>query len=142
MYDDILLPVAPESEADHAIPHAASLAERYDATVHVIAATDTLDDALQGPRVATLAERVETAAKERIETVTEQLESHGVSVEAHAVHGSAHEAIIESIESKGIDLVVMATHRRKGLSRFLLGSVTEKIVRTAPVPVLTVPMTD
>jgi len=42
MYDDILLPVAPGGKGNDAIPHAKSLAERYDATVHVVSAIDTV----------------------------------------------------------------------------------------------------
>ncbi|MFC6771662.1 universal stress protein, partial [Halorubrum pallidum] len=46
MYDVILLPVAPGGEANDAVPHAASLAERYDATVHVVSAIDTVAQTL------------------------------------------------------------------------------------------------
>jgi len=64
MYDDILLPVAPGGKGNDAIPHAKSLAERYDATVHVVvSAIDTVAQTLRGPRVGAFAERVEDAAE-------------------------------------------------------------------------------
>uniref|UniRef100_UPI00387E9FE4 universal stress protein n=1 Tax=Haloarcula regularis TaxID=3033392 RepID=UPI00387E9FE4 len=49
-----------------------------------------------------------------------------------------YQAIQAYVEDNDVDLVVMGTHGRTGLERYLLGSVTEKLVRTAPVPVLTV----
>jgi len=52
MYDDILLPVAPGGKGNDAIPHAKSLAERYDATVHVVSAIDTVAQTLRGPESA------------------------------------------------------------------------------------------
>ena len=55
--------------------------------------------------------------------------------------GVPHREIIEEIERLDIDLVVMGTHSRKGISRFFLGSVAERVVRTSPAPVLTVPYT-
>ena len=48
------------------------------------------------------------------------------------------EEILATIEAVGADLVIMGTHGRRGVPRLLLGSVAEKIVRTSPVPVLTV----
>ena len=53
--------------------------------------------------------------------------------------GSAAEEILKVAESERPDLIVMATHGRTSVRRLLLGSVTEKIVRTAPCPVLAVP---
>jgi len=52
-------------------------------------------------------------------------------------HGNAYKVIVK-VASEGYDLVVMGTHGRTGLPHLLLGSVTEKVVRTATVPVLTV----
>jgi nucleotide-binding universal stress UspA family protein len=46
--------------------------------------------------------------------------------------------ILDYAETEDIDLIVMGTHSRTGLDRYLLGSVTEKVVRTADVPVVTV----
>ncbi|MBP1921054.1 nucleotide-binding universal stress UspA family protein [Halorubrum alkaliphilum] len=142
MYDDILLPVAPGSAANDAVPHARSLAERYDATVHVVSAVDTLEHTLSGPRVASLADRVEAGAERRVETVTTELEEAGIDVVGNVIHGDPLQVIKNAIEDTGADIVVMPTHTRTGLQRVLLGSVTEKIVRVSPVPVVTVPMAD
>ncbi|WP_123621773.1 universal stress protein [Halorubrum sp. CSM-61] len=142
MYDDILLPVAPGGKANDAIPHAKSLAERYDATVHVVSAIDTVAQTLRGPQAGAFAERVEDAAEERVETVTAELESAGVDVVGNVIRGEPLEVIENAIGDVGADMVVMPSHARSGIRRVLLGSVTEKVVRVSPVPVVTVPMAD
>ncbi|WP_128905802.1 universal stress protein [Halorubrum amylolyticum] len=142
MYDDILLPVAPGGEANDAIPHARSLAERYDATVYVVSAIDTVAQTLRGPQAGAFAERVEDAAEERVETATAELESAGVDVVGNVVRGEPVDVIENAIDDVGADIVVMPSHARTGIQRVLLGSVTEKVVRVSPVPVVTVPMAD
>ncbi|MFC7187650.1 universal stress protein [Halorubrum yunnanense] len=142
MYDEILLPVAPGSEANDAVPHAASLAERYDATVHVVSASDTLARTLRGPQAGAFAERVESAAQERVETVSAELEAAGVDVVGDVRQGQPVTVIENAIADTGADMVVMPSHTRSGIRRVLLGSVTEKVVRVSAVPVVTVPMAD
>lgn len=53
--------------------------------------------------------------------------------------GAVHDTIIEFAKERGVDLVIMATHGRTGISRLLIGSVAERVVRECPLPVLTVP---
>ena len=52
--------------------------------------------------------------------------------------GSPSQKIVETAEAEHVDLIVMATHGRTGLSHLLIGSVAERVVRTAPCPVLTI----
>jgi nucleotide-binding universal stress UspA family protein len=77
-------------------------------------------------------------AGERMEEYLER-EAPGRRVEVH-VRQSEHaaEAIVEESGRLGSEVIVMATHGWSGLPHMLLGSVTEKVVRTAPVPVLSV----
>lgn len=140
MYDDILLPVAPGGEVNGAVSHAASLAERYDATVHVVSAVNTLARTLRGPQAGAFAQRVESAAQERVEAVTAEVETPAVDVVGGVRQGQPVDVIENAIADTGADIVVMPSHTRSGLRRVLLGSVTEKIVRLSTVPVVTVPM--
>jgi nucleotide-binding universal stress UspA family protein len=68
------------------------------------------------------------------------LESAGVEghVETIFTHRPAVESILNTAEERGVGLIVMGTHGRTGLSRLVLGSVAEQVVRRAPCPVLTV----
>ncbi len=63
----------------------------------------------------------------------------GVPVVTAVESGAPAAQIVRYAERKGIDLIVLGTHGRSGVSRALLGSVAERVVRTAPCPVLTVP---
>jgi nucleotide-binding universal stress UspA family protein len=54
--------------------------------------------------------------------------------------GQPFGAIVDCAEKEGVDLIVMSSHGRSGLSRMLIGSVTDKLLRAAPCPVLVVPL--
>jgi nucleotide-binding universal stress UspA family protein len=62
------------------------------------------------------------------------------TIEGVVAQGTPHQAILDYIGEHDIDLVVMGTHGRTGLDRYLLGSITEKVVRLSDAPVLTVRM--
>ncbi|OYR63429.1 universal stress protein UspA, partial [Halorubrum sp. E3] len=78
-------------------------------------------------------------AEERVEAVTAELEAAGVEAVGSVVRGDPLDVIENAIDD-GADIVVMPSHTRRGIRRLLLGSVTEKVVRVASVPVVTVPM--
>jgi nucleotide-binding universal stress UspA family protein len=65
--------------------------------------------------------------------------SSGVPVETASEQGIPHDDILRYAEEHGIDLIVMGTHGRRGWRRLVIGSVAERVVRGAHVPVLTVP---
>jgi len=62
----------------------------------------------------------------------------GVKASGKVVNGYAAEEILNMVEREKADLVVMGTHGRKGIDRILFGSVAEKIVKSSPIPVLTI----
>jgi nucleotide-binding universal stress UspA family protein len=83
---------------------------------------------------------LELAGGKPTEPIRERAENAGVpAVEAIRI-GVPHEVIRRYAAEHGVDLVVMGTHGRTGLDHALLGSVTERVVRTADVPVMTVPL--
>ena len=66
-------------------------------------------------------------------------EQHGVAVETiHVRNAQPAEAILETAKAQGCDLIVMASHGRRGLGRLLLGSQTSEVVTRSPLPVLVV----
>ena len=93
-----------------------------------------------GTLVATadLTSRILEGAREGLDRVIRENADEGVRMQAVIKQGDPWRSIDEAIAEHGIDLVVMSTHGRKGLPRALLGSVAEKVVRTASCPVLTV----
>jgi universal stress protein A len=78
------------------------------------------------------------AAKERLTSLTEELKTQGIDAEPIFAFGKPYVEIVKAVADLEIDLIVLATHGRGGLSHLLLGSVAEKVVRLAPCPVLTV----
>lgn len=80
-------------------------------------------------------QEVEDASRTQLDTITKQTGPRSIALFAR---GSVAEAVPHWINEHGIDLIVMGTHGRQGLSRLLLGSTAEAIVRSATCPVLTV----
>ncbi|MDB2250058.1 universal stress protein [Halorubrum ezzemoulense] len=137
-YEDILIPTDGSTAATHAAVHLAELAAALDTTVHVLS---VVDDSALGPDVrSTVAgNESEQAATDAVETVVSDAETHGVTdTVRHIEHGTPAEEILDCIESNDIHAAGMGTTGKRGTDRILLGSVAEKTVRSAPVPVMTV----
>ena len=64
--------------------------------------------------------------------------AHKVEVEGELREGPPHPTIVDYAKEIGADMIVMSTHGRTGIGHLLLGSVAEKVVRTSPIPVCTV----
>lgn len=86
---------------------------------------------------AELTSRMLEGARTGLEQSARAHEGSGVTIRTIIKQGDAWRAILETAEEVGAGLVVMSTHGRRGLPRALLGSVAEKVVRTATCPVLT-----
>lgn len=133
MFQEILVPTDNSDCAQAAVEYAADLAQQYDATVHVLNVVD-----------ARYLENVPHYEKSREDAtavttpVAEQLENHDIAVEQVVQTDVPSEAILSYATEQDVDLIVMGTHGRTGVDRYLLGSVTEKVVRRSDVPVLTV----
>jgi nucleotide-binding universal stress UspA family protein len=89
-------------------------------------------------REAERTQAVETATR-YLEEQAERLQSEGITVETSVRLGNPAEAILEQTVARQVELIVMSTHGRSGLARWALGSVAERVARTAPVPVLLLP---
>jgi nucleotide-binding universal stress UspA family protein len=137
-YESILLPTDGSSSVARAAEHSLSLASALDATVHVLSVVDDTSVGLS-VRSAISAQEREQAATDAVDDFVFEAETHGVANTVwHVEHGSPVEVILDTIDSNDIHAVVMGTTGRRGSERILLGSVAEKTVRSAPVPVVTV----
>lgn len=85
---------------------------------------------------------VQAAAEQSLKKEVDKLKAAGFNVHGLVQMGEPWRLIVETAKSIGATMIVMGTHGRHGLPRVLLGSVAEKVVRTAGCPVLTVPMTE
>jgi nucleotide-binding universal stress UspA family protein len=126
--------------ADAALALALDLAEKLRARVTILHAYETPTYVFPESVVATadLVGQIRGAAEEALASVKERAQRPGVSVDTLLRQGVAWSEIDRAAQELGTDLVVMGTHGRRGISRALIGSVAEKVVRTAPCAVLTV----
>ena len=141
MYDDVLFTTDGSDASLAALDHALDIADRYGATLHVLYVADTNRDSVTvvGDEVVdALVEEGEAA----IEPVVERARSRGLDAVDEVIRGDPATAIVEYADARGVDLIVMATRGQQGIGRRLLGSVTDRVVRTADAPVLTAPAAD
>ena len=147
MYDDILIPTDGSEVAETAIDHAIDLAETYDATLHTlyIVDVDALDVSLGTEQVQRIKQgqvdemdELQAVAKEATGSVVERGEERGLEVVESVQAGQPHRAICDYAEKEDIGMIVIGSHGRSGVRRALLGSVTERVLRTTDTPVLVV----
>lgn len=138
MYSEILLPTDGGPASQAAVDHAVGLAEQYDARLHALYVVDTTAYASLDAGVETVLSALREEGETAVEAVEERADAAGVSAVSEIVPGAPHREITKYAATNDIDLIVMGTHGRTGLDRYLLGSVTERVVRTAESPVLTV----
>jgi nucleotide-binding universal stress UspA family protein len=144
MYDHLLLPTDGSDGTSTIAEHAGSLAQQYDATVHVLSVVDTRNR-FEGPTMGLGTEAWEDAERERAERAVDDAVAalpDDVAVERHVEAGLPHAAILDSVDAADVDLIVMGTHGRTGLDHYLIGSIAERVVRQSPAPVLTVRIAD
>ena len=138
MYSQILVPTDGSPASDAAIEHALDLAAQYDARVHALYVVDGSAYSSLEAGAELVVEALEEEGTEATDRVADAAADAGVDCETTVTTGTAYQSIRDYVESNAVDMIVMGTHGRKGLDRYLLGSVTERVVRTADVPVLTV----
>lgn len=140
MYETILVPTDGSDVATRAGEHAVELASKHDATVHVLYVADVRMSPISSDMdEAAVRELVAESDEQPTADVVAMAERAGVPVVETLQIGVPHECIEDYVVEEGVDLVVMGTHGRTGIERVALGSVAERVVRTSPTPVLTVP---
>ena len=148
MYNKILLPTDGSEYANKAARHAIWIASLNGAELVVLNVIET--SSLVGLPAEDLIVRIKEMLKEEgrksLEEISKLAEESKTKDECHkeiklnlvTEEGSPADIIVKKIKEENIDLVVMGTSGKHGLDRFLLGSVTENVVRSAPCPVLVV----
>lgn len=142
MYSEVLVPTDGSPASDAAIDHAIDLADRYDARLHALYVVDGGSYATLEAGTEVVADALESEGESATRRVADAAADGDVECVATVTSGTAYRSIHAYVDEHDIDLVVMGTHGRKGLDRYLLGSVTERVVRTSDAPVLTVRQSD
>ena len=136
MYDDVLLPVDENATSSAVLRHASELAHWADATVTLLYVADTARDSVTVVE-ASVVDALEQQGRDVVDEAAETLANLGADYETDIVQGDPATTIVDYAERYDYDLIVMPTQGREGVSRYLLGSVSEKVVRLSSVPVLT-----
>ncbi len=153
MFTNILVALDGSELAEQALPMAQDIARSSNATIHLIQVVsrqpeleaarggDTSIQAVELTRdlAHQLVEARLSRGREYLEGIAGQLQSEGFEAETAIQEGAAVENIVDYSREHGIDLVVMSTHGYGGVKRLVLGSVTDRVIRSCEVPVLVLP---
>lgn len=154
MFENILVPLDGSELSEQALPVARGLAQQFGSTVHIIHVVTTADELgagrhVESPQIAEIeveqARRLTQSRVDRgaayVEQVQSQLKEAGIKIDDRVAVGQGDPAnqIVDYIKANGINLVVMTSHGRGGLRRLLVGSVTDRVMRSCEVPVLVTP---
>lgn len=141
-FKNILFPVDLSESSEKIAPYVQAVAEKFESKIHLLFVARVLDYFasiyVSAPSINAMEKDIIEGAEKRIDEFVDQHFSDYPGTKAVVVSGDAAEQIINYIQSEGIDLVIMGTHGRKGLDKVIFGSVAERIVKTAPVPVMVV----
>lgn len=145
----ILWPTESYTPSQKIIDAVVTLAERFQAKIYVLHAVTPIPIF---PESVSAVEVVPTfdvglyehelvkTAKKSLAAVARQQVPEGMDAESHVVVGHPRDVILDFVEEKNIDVVVMATHGRSGVDRLLIGSVAESTIRHCPVPLFVIPL--
>ena len=140
----ILVPVDFSATSDRAVLYAATLAGQAGASVELFHVVEdpfvggAFSSEIYVPNIPAMLEDLINHASTRLASIKTVMFPHGTDVETVVVVGRAAHTIVEHAKAGAFDLIVMGTHGRSGVSHLFMGSVAERVVRTAPCAVLTV----
>ncbi len=137
----ILAPIAFGEPTEPSLDYAVALAAQLGATVCVVHVYPIPVYAFPDGALITspdLAARLSEAAQKNLDGAVAKRKGRGVDLSSVLLEGNPWEEIVAAAKRENADLVVMGTHARRGVSRAILGSVAEQVLRTSTVPVLVV----
>ena len=139
MFDRILVPLDGSPVAEYVIPYAVLLAKRLAQPVILVTVVDTRDLPLdRDGKVRGLIEMQRSFGYDYLDKTRQRFEAEGISTSIEAAIGPAATAILDAAKSHDVGLIAMGTHGRAGVERWRLGSVSDRVLRTASAPILLV----
>jgi nucleotide-binding universal stress UspA family protein len=139
VYSTLLVPLDGSDLAERALPHAKLLAKQFGGRIHLLRVITPSAALTEIEPVAVDIERAQiTEAEEYLERVSSALAGESFDVEANIAVGTPADTIIQYAVEHHIRLIVMYTHGRSGLSRWVYGSVADRVLQGARCPVLLV----
>jgi nucleotide-binding universal stress UspA family protein len=139
----ILFPIDFTENSSKFLPYVLSVSEKYDSMIYLLHVIEKLPTWQCGTYIPHIPweqyqEEALKGAEEELDRVCEEQLHSCPNFQKRILSGDPVQEILKTIESEGIDLVIMGTHGRKGLEHVFFGSVAENVVKKSPVPVLTI----
>jgi nucleotide-binding universal stress UspA family protein len=140
MYKRILLPLDGSALAEQVLPHAMAQAERFQAELVLLRVLEPLprEHGVSPEAIRRAEESTAALAREYLEGIAAKAQERSISTQIVTTEGRPHVGILQFAETSQADLIVICTRGRSGFSRWLMGSVADRVVRGASVPVLLV----
>lgn len=142
MIKKILIPTDGSEYSRYAVDYAVKLCTALKAEIVLLSVVDVRYEMYDVYSEVQTPVQIEELMREQISRALDKhaagIQDKGITVKKILRTGDVIQEVLDVVTEEGIDLIVIGTHGRKGISRFLLGSTTEKLVRSAPCPVLTV----
>jgi nucleotide-binding universal stress UspA family protein len=144
VYKKILVPLDGSDLAECVLPHLESIAKgcgaqevvflRVVEPFHPVSSAD--GSAITAEEISRINADHKTAAENYLNRLVERTKYDGVAVQSEIITGKAAEVIADYATKNSVELITIATHGRSGVSRWVLGSVADRVLRSACVPVL------
>jgi nucleotide-binding universal stress UspA family protein len=138
MYTRILLPLDGSDMAEKAVPFAVVQAERFRAQLILLQAVEPIPYAGSMAALENAGQQRMEWARDYLESVATRIRERGIKVKIVVTEEAPHVAITQYAETNQVDLIALCSRGHSGRSRWLMGSVADRIVRGATVPVLLV----
>lgn len=140
MYTRVLLPLDGSEMAEQALPHAVAQAERFGAELVLLRVLEPFPHVrgMSATNLAAIRQQTDEWTEEYLDRLSSDLRGRAIAVKTAVVEGRPGMAITQYAETNNVDLIVLCSRGRSGLSRWLMGSVADRVMRGAAVPVLLV----
>jgi len=141
-FKKILFPIDFSEVSPEIVPYVISMADKLNAEIHIIFVVRQLENYrsifVSHLAVENFEMEIVLGAETKMDEFVEAFFKGIIRPKTKILIGDIVEEIIKYIKAKGIDLVIIGTHGRKGMDRIILGSIADRVIKSAPVPVLSV----
>ena len=138
MGERILVPLDGSPRAELILTHIGRLLTREDSEILLLTVIDPVLGFEQSEKASSSMADHQKAAQKYIDGHAKHLADQGAKARGRVVVGPTSESILKTAQEEGATMIAMTTHGRSGLSRWLMGSVAEQVLRAGTVPVLIV----
>lgn len=144
MYRRIMVPLDGSELAECVIPHIEVIGKLSEASVELVRVVEPIELPTRGgialsiDDIRQIESHSKTEAENYLHGIVERLKIAGIKARSKILTGRAADSLVDHVHKNNFDLIIMATHGRSGISRWIWGSVAEKILHSSSIPILLV----